>query len=355
MDFRPAIEVIQSLSGRLGLTQATFFLRARGKAETVELTVLGDAGVDPSVRAALPTFQTDPAPDNGVGTIRGPEVLLSFRTSRSDDIGLYLRLATAPDDDRQDQLRHLRLVLDKLFEAQARERTFSDDMEAMLRILTHDLKSPTNAVTGFVDILFEDYGSLLPEGVRELLQRVRSSAMRLSTILEGVYRLRVATFGPLRPVQVQLGELASDTFRRVRERHADIPCEFVVSAALPAALVDPEKLDLALGALIDNAFKFREKSRPLRIEIGYASLGPRRHSLVFTDNSLGFDERFRDAVFEPFRKLHPPSEYPGAGVGLTVARTCLAQHAGEVRITSSPSEGVRAVLTFAETAAPITP
>jgi|GEM_PF-5960742 len=355
MDFRPAAEVIQSLSARLGLRQATFFVRARGKTETVPLAVFGDPDVDVSARADLPTFQTEPAPDNGVGSLQGPEALLSFRTSRADDIGLYLRLDAPPDDLRRDLLRHLRTALDKLFDAQARGATFSDDMEATLRILTHDLKSPTNAVAGFVDILFEDYGSLLPEGVRELLLRIRSSASRLTLILEGVYRLRVATFGPLRPVTVQLGEVARDAFRRVRDRYADVPCELVVAPTLPAVTADPEKLDLALGALYDNAFKFREKSRALRIDVGYASLGPQRHSLVVTDNSLGFEERFRDAVFEPFRKLHPPSEYPGAGVGLTVARTCLAQHGGEIRISSSPSEGVRAVLTFGEPAAPLTP
>jgi signal transduction histidine kinase len=355
MDLSPAAGIVTSLAPRLGLVQASFFLRTRGAAGFVQYPLLGAVDDGASGRSALPTWQTDATPDNGVGTLNGPEALLSFRTCQADDIGLYLRLAAPPDDDRRDLLRHLRLVLSRLFEEQARARAFAGDMESTMRILTHDLKSPTNAVAGFVDILFEDFGSVLPEGVNELLQRIRSSAARLQILLDGVYRLRVATFGPLKPARVDLAEVVRDALRRVRERHAGVPCDVLVAEGLPTVFADAEKLDLALGAFFDNAFKFRERSRTLRLEVRYASLGPGRHSLVVSDNSLGFEPRFLDAVFEPFRKLHPPSEYPGAGVGLTVARVVLARHGGEVRLETSPSEGVRAVLVFAEPEPPLAP
>ena len=355
MDFRAAAEILRSLSSRLGLVQASFFLRQRGCGEFVQYPVLGTVSDDAGGRSALPTWQTEIAPENGVGTINGPEALLSFRTCRADDIGLYLCLSSVPNDDQRDLLRHVRLVLSRLFEEQAQARAFADDMESTMRILTHDLKSPTNAVAGFVDILFEDYGSLLPEGVRELLQRIRSSAARLQTLLDGVYRLRVATFGPAKPGPVDLSQVVRDAFHRTRDRYRDVACDLVVPESMPTVYADPEKLDLAVGAFFDNAFKFRSKARALRVEVGYASLGPRRHGLVISDTSMGFEERFRDAVFEPFRKLHPPSEYPGAGVGLTVARVCLARHGGEVKLETSPAEGVRAVLVFAEPAPAVDP
>jgi len=355
MDFSSAAEVVSSLAPRLGLVGASFFLRTAGATGFVQYPLLGAVDDDAPGRAALPTWQTNVAPENGVGTLNGPEALLSFRTCRGDDLGLYLRLAAAPDDDRRDLLRHLRLTLARLFEEQARARAFQADMESTLRILTHDLKSPTNAVSGFVDILFEDYGSVLPEGVGELLQRIKSSAMRLQTLLEGVYRLRVATFSPVRAARIQLAEVVGDAVHRVRDRYPGVACDVVVQEGLPGVFADAEKLDLALGAFLDNAFKFRDKTRALRLTIGYAGLGPGRHSLVVSDTSMGFDERFRDAVFEPFRKLHPPADYPGAGVGLTVARVALARHGGEVNLQTSPTEGVRAVLVFAEPFPPLEP
>jgi signal transduction histidine kinase len=355
MDLNPAARVFRSLSARLGVRQAAFLVRVHGRNDYVQVPIEGLPDDGAAARAALPTWQVGGRGPDGAMRIEGAEAMLSFRTSRSDDLGLYVRFEQAPTADQMELLGHLRLVLSELFDEQARACTFADDMESTMRILTHDLKSPANAVAGFVDILFEDYGSLLPEGVRELLQRIRSSAARFQLILDGVYRLRLATFGRLRPARVQLGEVVRDAFLRVRDRYVGLECDFRVADGLPEVFVDAEKLELALGAIFDNAFKFREKSRALRIDVGYASMGPQQHSLVVSDTSMGFEARFRDAVFEPFRKLNPANEYPGAGVGLTVARTCLARHGGEVRLETGPSEGVRVVLVFSEPPPPLLP
>ena len=356
MDVGPAIEVLGSLAPHLGLVHASFFLRAREGGDVVRFAAVApsdDGSPDPEPSALA--WASDAPSADGPEFLSGAEAFLTFRVGRGDDVGLFLRMGGEPTATQRDLLRHLRVALDRLLSEQARARAFADDIELTLRVLTHDLKSPTNAVAGFVDILFEDFGATLPEGAPELLHRVRSSAGRLQLLLEGVYRLRVATFAPLKPAHVELSHVLQDALQRVRDRHPGVACDASLPAGLPAVLADADKLESAVGAVFDNAFKFRDAARPLRLEVAYARLGPDRHGLTISDSSLGFEERFCEAVFEPFRRLHPPSDYPGAGIGLTAARVALGRHGGRMRIEAAPHEGVRAMLEFTEIAPPRSP
>jgi len=349
MDVSAARRVVRAANEWMGAQQADLLIRPAGRDSYERVSIVGEPDSDDDEAIGeIPTHLLG-ASRSDLGVIREREVLVPFATSGGDDIGLYLRFPGPVGEAQQRWLHLLKESLSPVFEEQARSRAFAQEMESVMRILTHDLKSPTNAIAGFVDILFEDFGSVIPESARELLARVRSSARRLQILLDGVYRLRHATFRDPHGVPCDLARIVREAYARVRDRYPDVACAFELSPSLPADLVaDPEKLDLALGSIFDNAFKFREKSRALRIDVGYLPQGARRHALVSTDTSMGFEERFAAAVLEPFRKLHPPGDYPGAGVGLAVARTCLAQHGGEIRLTSAPSEGVKAVLVFGE-------
>lgn len=362
MDLVSASKVVQGLNRWIGAEEATFLFRERAGAPWESLCVVGGEAGEP--RGAMSTLVDDALPtsrsqDGGLGAYRegtvsvlvdGPEAFLLVSRGRPrralGDLGLYLRFPADVGEEERAWADSLRETLGALLTAEGRYQRFVKEMESLLQILTHDLKSPANAVAGFVDIVFEDYGATIAASIAELLTRIRSSATRLQGILDGVYAIRRATFVPVRAGSVSLGGVIRDAYARARDSYRGVACEFIVSEDLPQVVVDAEKLEMVFGAIFDNAFKFRQKSQSLRIKVDYAALAANTHSVVIEDNSLGFEPRFQDAVFEPFRRLNPPGDYPGAGIGLTVARTCIDEHGGELRVNSTLGEGLRIYMSF---------
>ena len=69
-----------------------------------------------------------------------------------------------------------------------------------------------------------------------------------------------------------------------------------------------------------------------------------------TDNGAGFDMRRARGLFQPFRRMHPSSQFEGSGVGLSLVQRIVQHHGGEVRLRSQ--EGVGTVAEFTLDPAP---
>jgi signal transduction histidine kinase len=95
-------------------------------------------------------------------------------------------------------------------------------------------------------------------------------------------------------------------------------------------------LATAIRCLIANACKFRGEAL-LTVHIGAVREG---HNWLFSvaDNGLGFDPAYKDRIFRPFERLNG-KQFPGSGLGLTLARKIIEQHGGDVWADSCPGQG----------------
>ena len=64
------------------------------------------------------------------------------------------------------------------------------------------------------------------------------------------------------------------------------------------------------------------------------------------DNGIGFDEKYRDRIFQVFQRLHGRDEYEGTGVGLAICKKIADRHGGSITATSRPGEGATFVVTL---------
>jgi signal transduction histidine kinase len=112
-----------------------------------------------------------------------------------------------------------------------------------------------------------------------------------------------------------------------------------LTAAVPAI-----SLRQVFHNLVTNSLRFREPSRPLRVEVHARELGDLVEVAV-TDNGTGIDERDRDHLFELFQRGTRRTTSPGHGIGLATCRKLVTRWGGSIRCESSSGPGARFVFT----------
>jgi signal transduction histidine kinase len=102
-------------------------------------------------------------------------------------------------------------------------------------------------------------------------------------------------------------------------------------------LGDPTHTSQVFGNLVDNAIKYRDPSRPLRLSI---SASQKDGQIIYrvADNGIGIAKEHQGKIFEIFHRLNPQSS-TGEGLGLTIAQRVLERQRGKIWVESAEGEG----------------
>jgi light-regulated signal transduction histidine kinase (bacteriophytochrome) len=101
---------------------------------------------------------------------------------------------------------------------------------------------------------------------------------------------------------------------------------------------DAQLLDVALGNLLGNAWKFTSGTADAGVGVGMEGQGEERVFFV-RDNGAGFDSQYADKLFAPFQRLHGDDEFPGTGIGLATVQRIVRRHGGRVWAEGTTGKG----------------
>ena len=219
----------------------------------------------------------------------------------------------------------------------------ADEIDGVIYAIAHDLKAPLRGITGFAEALVEDHAGELSEGARDYVVRVRRNAERLGAMIEALLLLAAATRAVLRLERLDLVAVAREVFARHGVAQPKRAVELVAPAHLWATM-DPRLARTLVEQLIDNAWKFTGPVAQARIEIGAQDLDGVETFFV-RDNGVGFPMDYAGKLFKPFQRLHAANEFPGAGIGLAIARRIVHRHGGRIRVDAAERVGTTILFT----------
>lgn len=216
-------------------------------------------------------------------------------------------------------------------------RSANAELEAFAYSVSHDLRTPLRAISGFSQVLVEDYRDRLDDEGKDSLLRIQSATQRLSALIDDILKLSRATRSALAPQEVDLSRLVEAALAELR---AAEPGRAVSAAVMPgiAAWGDPGLLAQVIANLVGNAWKFTSRRQGARIEF-FAERAAAELRCCVRDNGAGFDPEYKANLFGPFQRLHSDSEFPGTGIGLATVKRIITRHGGRIWAEGAVNQG----------------
>jgi two-component system sensor histidine kinase KdpD len=207
---------------------------------------------------------------------------------------------------------------------------------ALLRMVSHDLRSPLTAIVTAAHAL--QSATLGDEDRTELARGVVVESERLARMVENLLdlsRLEAGVAAP-RDMEVAVEEVVEAAAERVREH-----VEMRIAADVPLLRADAAQLERALANVIENAVRHAGE-RTVQVRAGLVG---GRVVIRVVDAGRGMSDAESARIFEPFER-GAGAVGSGSGLGLAIARGFVEANGGEIAVESVPGQGTSFVLTF---------
>jgi PAS domain S-box-containing protein len=211
------------------------------------------------------------------------------------------------------------------------------ELESFCYSVSHDLRAPLRSIDGFSIALLEDYADKLDEEGQDNLQRIRANSQRMGQLIDDLLNLSRLTRQEMSREPVDLSAMAERLLAELRERDPGRAVTVAVEPGLSAD-ADPRLMQVALGNLLSNAWKFTSRRAGASIQFG-ANSGNGPTVFYVRDNGAGFDMAYVDKLFGAFQRLHAATEFEGTGIGLATVQRVVRRHGGRVWADAAPDQG----------------
>lgn len=238
----------------------------------------------------------------------------------------------------EQEIKTLNLVL----EQRVNERTselehINKELESFSYSVSHDLKAPLRTITGFSQILLDQYSAIMDEQGRTYLNRLREGANLMSNLIKDLLNLSRITRTKKIVSELNLSAIIQSFAYEYQNNDTKRKANFIIQPDL-YTIADLALMRILVQNLLDNAWKFTSKKPKAIIEFGQLQINE-ENVFFIRDNGSGFDMKYANKLFIPFNRLHTADEFEGTGIGLATAHRIISRHNGKIWVESEIDKG----------------
>src|SRR3989440_742746 len=224
-----------------------------------------------------------------------------------------------------------------------------------LSMITHELRSPLNAIHGYLDLTLTGIAGDLNEQQREFVQRARASSEHLYALVEDLLLVSRADSGQVRLNRevTSLQEIVANAVEELELMAIDnaITINIAVPDDFPPIYVDAVRIQQVLRNLVSNSLRFTPSGGQVTISAfitrddEVASSADVTESkllkLQVSDTGAGIAHEHQQRIFERFYQAPQASSgrSAGQGLGLAIVKMIVELHGGQVSVESVPGQG----------------
>lgn len=256
-------------------------------------------------------------------------------------------------------------VLNTGLEDRIQERTedlmqANQEIQRYAYIVTHDLRAPLVNVMGFTaeletalaaiqrlldspesepseDVLAEARRAA-NEDLPEAIGFIRSSTRKMDGLINAILKISRDGRRPLQPEPIDLEAVVRASGDAIQHQIAEADGELDISVNVPNFISDRFSLEQIMGNLFDNAVKYRDPSRPLRLAVKAFPLNRLKIGIDIIDNGRGIAPEDHERIFDLFRRSGVQDK-AGEGIGLAQVRSLVRNMGGEIKVKSELGRG----------------
>lgn len=226
------------------------------------------------------------------------------------------------------------------------------ELESFTYISSHDLQEPLRKIQTFASRIREKEVSRLSDNGRDYFSRMQVAAQRMQTLIDDLLAYSRTKTADRKFEVIHLNEVVQDVKEDMKEelseKHAVIE-----TAELCDVTIIPFQFRQLIHNLIGNSLKFARPGIAPHITIksrveegrklGNSDLLPDKKycHIHIEDNGIGFEQKYSEKIFEVFQRLHGREVYEGTGIGLSIVKKIIENHAGFITAKGELNRGAQ--------------
>ncbi len=270
----------------------------------------------------------------------------------------WLRMAARPLHDASGELSGYRGVASDVTDQHEREEMLRREKEEaqnearaksnFLAVVSHELRTPLNAMVGFAELIAKETAGPLGGEYREYSRHLLDGSRQLQRLIDDILDYTRFERNKIKLVEqeVDLVDMAEMALRQIAhdDRAAGLELELRYEDDI-VVKGDIGRLQQVLNNLLVNAIKFTDEGR-VTVDISTTNAGGVKVSVIDTGKGIPPDQL--EKLFKPFTQVEGTMtrRHDGIGLGLSIARSLVRLHGGELKLENNPEGGVTASFTI---------
>ncbi len=231
----------------------------------------------------------------------------------------------------------------------------TEELQQILYITTHDLRSPLVNIQGFSKELESSVKELteilesteMPENLRvayqdiveeelpESIHFITSSITKMDQLLKGLLKISRLGRQKMHFVPLNMNKLLKEASESLEYESNQNKIQIKIED-VPDCFGDEIQINQLFSNLMANAIKFMHPDRPGKIHVT-GKKGIKFVKYTVEDNGIGIAKEHQKKVFELFHKLNP--QKPGSGLGMNIVKQITEKHKGKIELNSETGKG----------------
>lgn len=222
----------------------------------------------------------------------------------------------------------------------------NEELEQFTSIVSHDLQEPIRSIKSFLTLIDMKLNDEQSSDLKTYIGKAITSSNRMRELIQNLLHYSQLSKGELMEEEVNVNDLLNEAIQNVRTSIENSGATISIETDVENIKGDRVQLVQLVQNLLSNALKFTNGQQP---KINIQCKQEDNHiKFSISDNGIGIAETDLNKVFEIFRRLHNPKQYPGTGIGLAIAKKIVDRHRGKIWPESKPGQGTTFYFTLNE-------
>ncbi len=249
----------------------------------------------------------------------------------------------------QEELKHRTIQLE---EKKKELESANRDVTSFTYLSSHDLQEPLRKIKNFVSVLLDEEEKKLSIEGKKYLRKTYETANGMQVLIDDLVTYASAKDAERKFEKTNLTIIVKEAkkyFEAILHKKKAI----IETTNLCESSIIRVQFRQLIQNLISNSLKFSKpstaphivitskmvpgnklKNKKLAPEIDYCHI-------IYTDNGIGFDNRYNERIFDVFQRLNSKEEYEGTGMGLAIVKRIVENHKGDITATGKLNKGAR--------------